>query len=70
LYYQEKKEEEVSMAFDRYERAESIERTKERVKTITDFLEQWSACVDAAIARAKTSLIELRRNKNLIESKT
>ncbi len=50
------------MAIDRHERAEQMERMRERVKTTVEVLAQWEAHMNAAIAKAKTSLEELRKS--------
>ena len=50
------------MAIDRRERTEQLEQMRECVKATVEVLAQWEACMDAAIAKAKTSLEELRKS--------
>jgi len=45
---------------DRYERAEQLERIRERVKAIVDNLTKWETCTYAAIKDAKASLEKYR----------
>lgn len=56
------------MATDRRERAEQLERMRERVKAAVEAMAQWEAHVDAAIAKAKTSLDELRKSLAKLKS--
>lgn len=48
---------------DRREKAEQLERMRERIKAMAENMAKWTAYTDAAIAKAKASLEELRRNR-------
>jgi hypothetical protein len=50
------------MVVDRREKAERLEYIQEHVKTMVVILTQWEAFMDAAIAKAKVSLEELKKN--------
>lgn len=48
---------------DRREKAEQLERMREHVKIMVEHLAKWTAYTDAAIAKAKASLEELRQDR-------